>query len=248
MKPSTQKLVAGTAGWSIPRAVGDTFVGDGTHLERYARILQCAEINSSFYRPHAFKVYERWAAQTPATFRFAVKLPRIITHDQRLRRARAPLERFLSEVAGLGKKLGALLIQLPPSLDYDARTARTFFNLLRERHAGPVVCEPRHATWFDVNAEQLMVKYRVARAAADPAVVPQAKFAGGSTAQIVYYRLHGSPRMYWSKYSSAQLRSWRSEISERKSKVATWFIFDNTASGSAIENALELYQLAYRKR
>jgi uncharacterized protein YecE (DUF72 family) len=122
------------------------------------------EINSSFYRPHAFTVYARWAASTLPAFLFSVKAPRAITHENGLRRARRPLERFLGEVAGLGSKLGALLVQLPPSLAFDPRVARRFFELLRERHTGAVVCEPRHPSWFEPTATRLLVRFRSIRA------------------------------------------------------------------------------------
>src|SRR5688500_7656937 len=98
------RILVGTAGWSIPRASAHHFEGEGTHLQRYARVLPCAEINSSFHRPHSARTYAKWAASTPPAFRFAVKLPRTITHDQKLRRARGPLERFLEESAGLGRR------------------------------------------------------------------------------------------------------------------------------------------------
>ncbi|MGZ9032643.1 MAG: DUF72 domain-containing protein [Burkholderiaceae bacterium] len=81
----------GTAGWSIPRARAERCASEGSHLARYARVLSCAEINTSFHRSHRYEVYARWAAQTPSGFRFAVKVPRAITHDQRLRESRALL-------------------------------------------------------------------------------------------------------------------------------------------------------------
>ena len=114
-----KRVYIGTAGWSIPRASAHRCAGEGTHLERYGRVLPCAEINSSVHRPHASTTYAKWAKGTPAQFRFAVKVPRTITHDLKLRRAGAPLERFLAETAGLGKKRGPLLVQLPPSLEGD---------------------------------------------------------------------------------------------------------------------------------
>src|SRR5690349_18833369 len=101
-----RRVIIGTAGWSIPRASAQYFPGDGSHLERYSRVLPCAEINSSFHRPHASATYARWAASTPAPFRFAVKIPRTITHDAKLRGTRLLLERFLEESAGLGRKRG----------------------------------------------------------------------------------------------------------------------------------------------
>jgi uncharacterized protein YecE (DUF72 family) len=227
----------GTAGWSIPRAAAESCPGEGTHLQRYARVFRCAEINSSFHRPHAEATYAKWAASTPATFRFAVKLPRTITHDLKLRRAREPLERFLGESAALGKKRGPLLVQLPPSFEFDARVAGTFFTLLRDRHAGVVVCEPRHATWFSAAAERVLAAHEIARVAADPPPVPEAEHPGGWRG-IDYFRLHGSPRKYWSKYPPDYIARLAAALAGARGEG--WCVFDNTASGAALENAWEL--------
>ena len=78
------RIRIGTAGWSIPRAAALRFESAGTHLERYSRLLRCAEINSSFHRPHATATYVKWRDSTPVDFRFAVKMPRTITHERKL--------------------------------------------------------------------------------------------------------------------------------------------------------------------
>ncbi|MEO8074816.1 MAG: DUF72 domain-containing protein, partial [Acidobacteriota bacterium] len=174
-------LFIGTAGWSLPRLSAHRFDGEGTHLQRYARVFAGAEINSSFHRPHAAATYARWAGSTPQDFRFAVKLPRVITHDQKLRRARIPLERFLSEISGLGGKCGPLLVQVPPWLAFERRIVSRFFELLRTLHRGEVVCEPRHPTWFTPAADAMLIAHQVARAAADPAPADAAERPGGWT-------------------------------------------------------------------
>lgn len=208
-----------------------------------------AEINSSFHRPHARAVYERWAASTPPSFRFSVKLPRTITHEGELRRARLALQAFFGQVSGLGGKLGPILVQLPPSLVFNIRVARSFFVALRDLHSGHVVCEPRHVTWFEPKAEALLVEHRVARVATDPSRIPAAHRPGGwlATADgetaIIYYRLHGSPRKYWSRYSRERIERWASELSQFDGTTDVWCIFDNTASGAALANALEMQAL-----
>jgi uncharacterized protein YecE (DUF72 family) len=96
------------------------------------------------------------------------------------------LESFLGETAALGQKLGPLLVQLPPSLRYDPGLVKGFFNALRERFSGGVVCEPRHPSWFTPEAGDLLSSYQAARAAADPATPP-----GCQTRRLddlVYYR------------------------------------------------------------
>jgi uncharacterized protein YecE (DUF72 family) len=96
----------GTAGWSIPAIHAHAFPGSGTHLERYGAVLNAVEINSSFYRPHRQKTYARWAASVPEDFRFSVKLPRTITHHQRLIDFEADLARFPGRGFGPGAQAG----------------------------------------------------------------------------------------------------------------------------------------------
>ncbi len=240
----------GTAGWTLSRETASSFPGEGRHLARYARMLGCAEINSSFHRSHKVEVYARWAAQTPPGFRFSVKLPRAITHEGQLRRARAPLGRFLDEAAGLGERLAVLLVQLPPSFAFEARPARSFFALLAEMSPAAIVCEPRHVSWFAPGADRVLVAARVARAAALPARWPEAARPGGwlgpqgdGRGAVLYHRWHGSPRVYWSRYEAPWLQARADALARWPAEAEPWCIFDNTASGAAIANALELRAL-----
>lgn len=230
----------GTAGWAIPRASAAAFAPEGATLQRYAGQLSAAEINSSFHRPHRPDTYARWAAAVPSGFRFAVKAPRAITHERRLVDPEAALDRFLSEIQPLREKLGPLLVQLPPSLAFDPAVAQKFFEALGERHSGPVVCEPRHATWFEAEADALLRGRAVARVAADPARVPQAAEPGGFPG-LAYYRLHGSPVIYRSSYYDAFLGALAAKlVRHAKDGVPAWCIFDNTMLGAATANALAL--------
>jgi uncharacterized protein YecE (DUF72 family) len=232
-------IVVATTGWSVPRTCATKFPGEGTHLERYARVMRGVEISTSFYREHARTTYMNWARQTPRSFRFAVKLPQSITHEGRLRASRRPLEAFLAGISGLGQRLGPLIVQLPPSLRFDARVGRSFFATLRERHQGPVVCEPRHSSWFEAPADALLVRHKVGRVAADPAIVADAARPGGWTG-IAYFRLHGSPRRYWSIYDAQRLSGWADDLKTLPRRTPTWCVFDNTASGGAAVNAVQL--------
>jgi uncharacterized protein YecE (DUF72 family) len=202
-------------------------------------VLSGTEINSSFHRAHASQTYAKWAASTPRGFRFAVKMPAAITHECRLRRVRAPLEQFLSEVSGLGNKLGPLLMQLPPSLEFEPRVARRFFALLRKLHGGLIVCEPRHASWFTARVNALLIEHRVGRVAADPAAQALAGEPGGWPG-AVYFRLHGSPRRYWSVYVPDQIGYWSGRVRAFVRTANVWCIFDNTAGSGAIDNALQM--------
>ncbi len=241
--PQLEPLRIGTAGWSIPRLQAGDFPGAGAHLERYARVLPCAEINSTFYRSPRASTYARWVASVPETFRFSVKAPKAITHTAALACTSAHLQVFLDEARSLGSRLGPLLFQLPPKLAFDTVLAETFFASLRNLHPGPVVLEPRHPTWFVPVANSLLDRFQISRAAADPALTPAAAHPGGYLG-LTYYRLHGSPRTYYSAYTPEFL----SEIArcvkrDSISAASVWCIFDNTAHGQGAPNALTLLNL-----
>jgi len=229
----------GCAGWSLASKDAPSFPGEGTHLERYARVFPCTEINSSFYRSHQEKTYARWAASVPEGFRFSVKMPRSITHELRLRQCEALLLAFLSEVAALGAKLGCILIQLPPSLALDVRTARAFFALLRKHTPLRVVCEPRHATWFTPKGAAVLGEADVSYVWADPS--PVAAVERPDDQSLLYLRLHGAPQVYYSAYDDAFIEGVASRMRLARSEgKAAWCIFDNTARGEAVPNALTL--------
>ncbi len=180
-------------------------------------------------------------------FRFAVKLPKVITHELRLVGAQAPLEQFLEETSGLGEKRGPILIQLPPSLAFDLSVVRDFLSELREQFEGDAVLEPRHETWFTEEVESLLRDFRVARVAADPARVLSAALPGGYE-RLAYIRLHGSPRVYYSSYPPDVLESVAESIQANVVRgITTWCVFDNTALGFATSDALIVQALLARK-
>jgi uncharacterized protein YecE (DUF72 family) len=233
----------GCAGWSIASVHAPLF-GDGdSMLARYATRFDTVEINSCFYRPHRRQTYERWSDTVPANFRFSAKLPRAITHEARLVDADDVLLRFLDEVSGLGDRLGGLLVQLPPSLAFDARAVDTFFERLRSRTHVPLACEPRHRSWFVPALDAVWERYGIARVAADPARVPGAGEVAGQ-GDWNYWRWHGSPKIYYSAYDDAALRALAGDVlAHATPDREAWCILDNTAAGHAITDAAALQAL-----
>jgi uncharacterized protein YecE (DUF72 family) len=234
----------GTAGWVVPKAhtasVAAHSAAVGSHLERYARVMNCVEINSTFYRPHQEKTFARWAASVPEDFRFAVKAPKAVTHEAKLWKCGAELAMFFGQLAPLGKKLGPVLVQLPPKLVFDEGVVREFFTVLRELHAGLVVVEPRHVSWFEPEPERLMREFEVARAMANPAAGSSLASEPGGWMGLRYFRLHGSPRKYWSAYTDEFLRGIAGQIAASGDAGETWVIFDNTAAAHALGDAMKL--------
>jgi uncharacterized protein YecE (DUF72 family) len=236
---SRQAVRVGCAGWNIPQQLAAHFRSRGSHLERYSHGFNCCEINSSFYRPHRKETWERWARSVPAEFRFSVKAPKTMSHESRLNCSSEVLSAFLEQINCLAEKLGPVLIQLPPSLEFDHSRARKFLSLLRGSFSGDVVWEPRHASWFEDQCDNLLKEFHIARVTADPACVSACARPGG-LASLAYFRLHGSPRRYFSAYSGDFLNMLAAQLASLVAGARVWCIFDNTASGSAAENALEL--------
>jgi uncharacterized protein YecE (DUF72 family) len=235
-----KRLRVGTAGWQLNREHRAHAEGEGTHLERYAHVFDCVEIDSSFYREHQAKTYARWAASVGREFRFAVKLPKTITHEARLADCAILIAPFLAGVRNLGNRLGPLIVQLPPSLPFDDAVATSFFTELRRQHGGYIACEPRHASWFDGAADRLCAAHEIARIAADPALYPGAELPGGWTG-LIYVRLHGSPETYRSRYGAEMIAAVHEMVAARLNEAEeAWAIFDNTMLGHAFFDALAL--------
>lgn len=229
----------GCAGWTIPRDVAEAFPAGGSHLERYAQVFGAVEINSSFYRPHRQQTYARWAESVPEDFRFSVKLPRTISHDAKLRGIDAPLAQFASEVSGLGGKLGCLLLQLPPKFEFETAAALDFFERLAGTFGCTIACEARHPTWFSSEATALLTARSVTRVIADPAKGQPGPHE--PTTAGIYVRLHGAPRVYYSSYPDQYLAELARDMALHAAAGRdVWVIFDNTASGAAVPNALVL--------
>ena len=234
-------VYVGLAGWANPPDTREVRGKGQSHLSYYAQHFSCVEINSSFYRPHLRTTYARWRDETPAEFLFSVKMPRSITHDGRLRRSRAEVGRFYEAVTELQPKLAAVLVQLPPSLEYSGQVVRAFFRGLPHLSRTRIACEPRHASWFTKKAEDALTQAGVSRVAADPARFDGSGVVGGSR-RLAYFRWHGSPRMYYSGYSEKRLGEFAGQVGSASTKI-TWCVFDNTARHAAWSDALRFKRL-----
>lgn len=158
----------------------------------------------------------------------------------RLTDAESAVDEFRQDAGLLGARLGPVLLQLPPNLAFSEKTVAAFLDHFRPAFVGRIVIEPRHPTWATAEASALLLRYRIDRVTADPAVISQGKTEKG---EFAYFRLHGAPKIYYSSYSAEQLRTYRDTLSV--ASADSWCIFDNTASGAALANALEMLDLDY---
>ena len=247
-----QPVTIGIAGWALPRADADLFppAGFGSNLTRYAAVFDAVEINSSFYRPHRPETYAHWADSVPASFRFAVKLPRSVTHEKRLQDMDADLDRFAAEAGALGEKLGWILVQTPPSLRFDPAAVTALFAGLAERFGAEqaaqsrrhlfLACEARHSSWFGGEATALLREMGVIRVVADPPAGEPGPFIATAD-QATYVRLHGSPQIYRSVYEPQRLAQVAAWLRNQSSNALV--IFDNTMSGTQLRQAVQLRQM-----
>jgi len=226
----------GLAGWS--EAVSKyraRFPGEGTGLTRYASTFDFVEVNVTFYRAVRESTFASWAQQTPADFRFSVKLSRSVTHAARLS-ANARLEEALGPLRALGPKLAAVLVQLPPSLAFDPDRTEAFLLRLRASYPGVVAWEPRHPGWDCDEARRLLDDHGVTPVITE---IPTPQTPRATTG--CYFRLHGTPRRYRSAYSDADLSTLAAWLREGSSPA--FVVFDNTAGPAGVTNAMHLQSL-----
>jgi uncharacterized protein YecE (DUF72 family) len=240
---SARGIRIGLAGWSeaVSRhrtSFPSTFDPAASALAKYATAFDFVEINASFYRQFRAETYAKWAEDVPKNFRFSVKMHRLITHYTRLKNT-ALLDSFFESIAGLREKLAVVLVQLPPSLIFDPSVARSFFDALRERHIGPIACEPRHESWSQPYALALLAEYHVGLVRID---IPAAEREAGADDAPIYIRLHGTPRRYYSSYGKDQLLQ-LADFLRLNHLPRRFVVFDNTASSAGVRNALELTDL-----
>ena len=198
--PRSGRVRVGLSGWTYAEWRGD-FYPDGLPAAdrlRYASArFEVLEINASFYRTLRASTYAGFVDKSRPGTRFAVKAPKHVTHERRLADADEGVETFLrSGLLGMGEALGPILWQLPPSLRFDAGLVGRFLDRLpaqrdgvRLRHA----LEPRHRSWADPAAADLLRAHDVAFVTSD--LAGRYPMFEQVTSELVYVRLHGHEQL-----------------------------------------------------
>jgi uncharacterized protein YecE (DUF72 family) len=234
--PRALLLRAGTSGWSYDAWKGPFYPPDltaGAMLRFYAEKLPAVEVNNTFYRMPKPAVLEGWASQTPASFRFALKASRRITHLKRLREVEDETAYLLRTAAALGERLGALLFQLPPNLKLDLARLDAFLALLPE--ATRAAFEFRHPSWSDGAVLSRLRARGFAFVVADVNDAPAPECV--ATAPWIYLRLRRAG------YARDDLATWLERV--RASGASEAFVFfKHEDEGAAARMAAELLELA----
>lgn len=232
-----RRVYIGTAGWNIPTSTKNFFPHEGTQLERYADVLECVEITSTFLRDHRRETFARWASITPRSFKFSVKLSQRFTH-QAGSFSSDDLERVLDGYNELEEKLDVVLLQFPPTQPFDPFFFENLLESVRHSFLGSLVIEPRHSSWHCKEAIELMQMFNVSKVVADPERCEFSKRESVDYGGVSYLRFHGTPDTYKSSYGDEVLRELKDKILSTKQDL--WVIFEPTSFGHATENALKL--------
>jgi uncharacterized protein YecE (DUF72 family) len=232
----------GTSGWHYKHWVG-AFYPQGlptkNMLSWYAQRFDTVELNNSFYHLPTQQTFTAWRETTPASFCFAVKGSRYITHRKKLKDPNEALARFRKPVESLGSKLGPILFQLPPRWSCDLERLRAFLKALPSSHR--YTFEFRDQSWHHPAVYHLLRQYNAAFCIYE---LEGFESPYELTADFAYVRLHGPGRKYQGDYSSKQLRDWANRITAwRRTSVPVYVYFDNDQAGYAAKNASDLKQM-----
>src|SRR5947199_8512092 len=240
------KAYIGTSGWNY-KSWRDGFYGD-TPQKQWLRL--CAErftaieVNGTFYRLQEKSTFKKWRDQTPVTFAFAIKGHRYVTHNKKLLDVEEPVIRCRESASPLGKRLAAVVWQLPAFLKKDIERLEKFVKNLQRWKSTRHAIEFRHKSWFDDEVAECLKRHALAVCMSDAPAWPMWKEV---TTDLVYIRLHGHTRKYASSYSKPAFRKWATRIQswQNENRVVHAY-FDNDAEGAAPKNALTLLEMLGR--
>ena len=240
-------VMAGTSGWQYRDWRGAFYppgVPQRRWLEHYAERFATVENNGTFYRLPSKDTFASWRDRVPGDFVMTVKASRYLTHVRRLRDPAEPVKRLLDAAAGLGDRLGPVLLQLPPDLTAAppllAECLRQFPAAIR------VAVEPRHPSWWADEVRDVLTAANAALAWADrggSALTPRWR-----TAEWGYARFHEGDGEPWPGYREATLDAWAGRITETWAADAdVYAYFNNDQHGAAPRDAARLAAAVARR-
>ena len=241
-------LYIGTSGWTYASWKGAFYPEDlpsRQYLEFYAKQFPTTEVNYSFYHLPRPSTYEKWAAQVPDEFIFALKASRFISHVKRLVDVEEAWATFLENTLPLGPHLGPILLQFPPSFRCDRKKLAAFLKMARrpmlKSHLLKLTFEFRHDSWFTHEIFSLLREHDAALCIADSPRYPRRDEV---TADFVYLRFHGKTDLFASKYTDAELTEEAKRIRQYlRDRRDVYVYFNNDALGHAVANARTLTHL-----
>jgi uncharacterized protein YecE (DUF72 family) len=247
----------GTSGWQYRDWRGVLYpegVPQRRWLEHYAGQFATVENNNAFYRLPARETFAQWRERTPSGFVMAVKASRYLTHIRRLRDPAEPIARLLGAAAGLGDRLGPVLLQLPPNLAAEPKRLDECLLGFGAHHSGSsaiaglqapilVAVEPRHESWWSGEVREVLTRHHAALAWTDRLghpLTPLWKTAGWG-----YLRFHEGAARPWPRYGRRALTSWAERITQTWPDDADVYVyFNNDPGGAALHDAAAFAAIA----
>jgi uncharacterized protein YecE (DUF72 family) len=221
----------GTSGYSYPEWRGSFYpdrLPAAAMLAHYAGQLDTVELNNTFYRMPTARAIAGWDRETPEGFVFALKAPRRITHEARLRDVAEPVRFFVEVARALGAKLGPLLFQLPPNLRKDAGRLDALLEVVPPGIR--VALEVRHPSWLDEEVYGLLRARNAALCIAD---------TEGGTTPLVATADFGYVRLRDRAYGPAELEAWARTARRPEWRDAfIYFKHEEAGTGPALARAL----------
>ncbi|MFG2194117.1 DUF72 domain-containing protein [Streptomyces sp. NPDC048639] len=231
-------VLVGTSGWQYRdwrEVLYPPDVPQRLWLEEYARRFATVESNNAFYRLPSEENFAAWRERTPDGFVMAVKASRYLTHIKRLRDPQEPVRRLMAHAAGLGPRLGPVLLQLPPTLRADAAALDT---CLRCFPSGTrVAVEPRHDSWWTDEIRRVLEDRGAALCWTDWGSRPATPL--WRTTGWGYLRLHQGRAEPWPRYGHQALATWARRIADTWPDEADVHVyFNNDPGGAAVLDAV----------
>lgn len=230
-------VYVGTSGWQY-RHWRNTFYPEGVPqarwLEYYVQRFQTVELNNSFYRLPPRETFAKWYERTPADFIVAAKMSRYLTHIKKLKEPEEPVARFLDHAAPLGRKLGPILIQLPPTLKVDLEGLDETLSRF-PRHVR-VAVEFRHDTWWNDEVRSILETHGAALCMADRHSKPFT--ALWKTTDWTFLRFHEGEGTPHPCYGRSAIESWVRRLADGWGPGADVFVyFNNDPRACALRDA-----------
>lgn len=239
-------LYLGTSGWQY-KHWKETFYPPGVPqakwLEFFMERFQTVEINNAFYRLPPLETFQKWHDRTPEDFVFAVKANRYLTHIKRLKEPEEIVGRYMENVVGLGKKLGPILVQLPPNLKIDLenldRTLTSFGKKVR------VAVEFRHDSWYVDETRALLEQHCASNCWADRGSKPITPL--WRTADWAFLRFHAGAADPHPCYGKTSLQTWAQRLADVFGTDADAYVyFNNDPCACALRDARWFHAAATR--
>ncbi|GHI08836.1 histidine kinase [Streptomyces cellostaticus] len=231
-------LFVGTSGWQYKDWRGVLYPDDcptRLWLEKYATRFATVEVNNAFYRLPTRENFEAWRDRVPDDFVVAVKASRYLTHIKRLKDPEEPVHRLMSHAAGLGDRLGPVLLQLPPTLRADPPLLDTCLACFPP--GTRVAVEPRHDSWWTPKVRKVLESRGAALCWADVQAHPLTPL--WRTTDWGYVRFHEGRATPWPRYGKRSLETWVDRIATTWSKADdVYAYFNNDPGGAAVEDAV----------